>query len=71
VTSVSGDGWVIDQAMAFSPDPNDPRLAWFTSGIGGSEGRFSAVDLEFVLMLVRDGDSYVYWATPVPTSTGI
>jgi len=70
VTVVRGDGLVSDQAMAFSTDPTDPRLAWFTSPVGIA-GEYSATDLLLVLMLVRDSDSYVHWATPVPTSTGI
>ncbi|WP_117212800.1 hypothetical protein [Allorhizocola rhizosphaerae] len=48
---------------AASPDP-ESGLLWF-HGLLPDTGPYSADDLQLVLMLVRHGDSFVYWATPV------
>jgi hypothetical protein len=53
--------------MAVSLDPQSEVL-WFRSGIIHANS-YSADALQLVLMLVRRGDGYIYWATPIPSAT--
>ncbi|MEV0716884.1 hypothetical protein [Asanoa sp. NPDC050611] len=52
-----------NEPMAVAVD-SDSGVLWFRSA-GADPGKQAAVDLQLVLMLVRDEDSYIYWATPV------
>jgi hypothetical protein len=54
--------------MAVRPD--NSGMLWFHNSIPA--GALSSVDdVQLVLMLVRDRDSYVYWATPLPTTSKV
>lgn len=57
-----------DTVMAVHPD--DSGLLWFTNLLS-VDAPLSLDDVQLVLMLVRDEDSYVYWATPVPTTSKV
>ncbi len=53
--------------MATGHDPESGVL-WFRSGTG-HDGGLAHYDVQLVLMLIRQHDSYIYWAAMVPSTS--